>query len=115
MPTQKYAHAPEILAHSRNIAEKFDLYRDVCFQTEVTGLEWLDNEQKWLIRTNHDDEMKATFVVMSNGPLNKAKLPGIEGLNDFKGHTFHTSRWDYSYTGGDSHGNLNNWPINVLP
>ena len=107
VPTQKYAHAPEILAHSRNIAEKFDLYRDVCFQTEVTGLEWLDNEQKWLIRTNHDDEMKATFVVMSNGPLNKAKLPGIEGLNDFKGHTFHTSRWDYSYTGGDSHGNLN--------
>ena len=55
VPTQKYAHAPEILAHSRNIAEKFDLYRDVCFQTEVTGLEWLDNEQKWLI---HEPMMK---------------------------------------------------------
>ena len=65
-------HAPEILAHSRYIAEKFDLYRDVCFQTEVTGLEWLDNEQQWLIRTNLDDEMKATFVVMSNGPLSTA-------------------------------------------
>ena len=44
---------------------------------------------------------------MSNGPLNRPKLPGIPGINDFKGHTFHTSRWDYDYTGGSSEGDLN--------
>ena len=50
--------------------------------------------------------MKARFVVMSNGPLNRPKLPGIPGIDSFKGHTFHTSRWDYDYTGGNSTGNL---------
>ena len=43
---------------------------------------------------------------MANGPLNRPKLPGIPGINEFKGHTFHTSRWDYDYTGGDSDGGL---------
>ena len=43
---------------------------------------------------------------MSNGPLNRPKLPGIPGIDTFKGHTFHTSRWDYGYTGGDTNGNL---------
>ena len=50
--------------------------------------------------------MRARFVVMSNGPLNRPKLPGIPGIDSFKGHTFHTSRWDYGYTGGDTNGNL---------
>jgi cyclohexanone monooxygenase len=45
---------------------------------------------------------------MANGPLNRPKLPGIPGVNEFQGHTFHTSRWDYEYTGGDSSGNLTN-------
>ena len=69
-------------------------------------MKWDEPDQKWIIRTNRGDEMRARFVVMSNGPLNKAKLPGLEGLKDFEGHTFHTSRWDYSYTGGDSLGKL---------
>lgn len=50
--------------------------------------------------------MQAKFVCMSNGPLNRPKLPGILGINSFKGHTFHTSRWDYAYTGGNASGNL---------
>ena len=106
VPTQKYAHAPEILEHSRNIGKKFDLYRDACFQTEVTGMAWDEDNLNWVIKTNHNDEMRARFVVMSNGPLNKAKLPGIAGLQEFEGHTFHTSRWDYDYTGGSSLGDL---------
>jgi cyclohexanone monooxygenase len=43
---------------------------------------------------------------MANGPLNRPKLPGIPGVESFKGHSFHTSRWDYEYTGGDNYGNL---------
>ncbi len=50
--------------------------------------------------------MKARFVVMANGPLHRPKLPGIPGVESFKGHAFHTSRWDYAYTGGDANGGL---------
>ena len=106
VPSQKYAHAPEILSHSKNIAEKYGLYENACLQTEVTGMQWDALESRWVIQTNRQDRFKAKFVIMSNGPLHRPKLPGIEGINSFNGHTFHTSRWDYEYTGGDSNGAL---------
>jgi cation diffusion facilitator CzcD-associated flavoprotein CzcO len=104
MPTEKYAHAPEILHHCRRIGEHFDLYDNACLSTEVTGLEWDDDTARWIIRTDRGDEMKARFVAMGTGPLHRPKLPGIPGLEDFAGHSFHTSRWDYDYTGGDPAG-----------
>jgi cyclohexanone monooxygenase len=106
MPVEKYSRAPEILAHSRAIGEKFDLYRNVCFQTEVTEMRWDEKDARWIINTNRGDAMRARFVVMANGPLHRPKLPGIPGVESFKGHSFHTSRWDYDYTGGDSNGGL---------
>ena len=106
VPKEKYTHAPEILEHSHNIGEKYGLYEDACFQTEVTGLEWDELAANWIVRTNRNDSMRARFVAMSNGPLNRPKLPGIRGIGDFKGHTFHTSRWDYAYTGGGPEGGL---------
>jgi len=106
IPKEKYSHAPEILAHSRAIGEHYDLYDNACFQTEVTDMRWDDAAARWIISTNRGDRMKARYVAMSNGPLNRPKLPAIKGVETFKGHTFHTSRWDYGYTGGDSTGNL---------
>jgi cyclohexanone monooxygenase len=106
VPTEKYAHAPEILAHSKAIGEHFGLYRGALFRTEVVDLSWDEARARWIVRTNRDDEIKARFVCMPTGPLNRPKLPGIEGILDFKGHSFHTSRWDYGYTGGDPNGNL---------
>ncbi|MGA0600059.1 flavin-containing monooxygenase [Caulobacter sp. KR2-114] len=106
MPVEKYSRAPEILRHSRAIGEHFDLYRNACFQTEVTGMRWDDAAARWIIETNRGDAMRARFVVMANGPLHRPKLPGIPGVESFKGHAFHTSRWDYDYTGGDSNGGL---------
>jgi cation diffusion facilitator CzcD-associated flavoprotein CzcO len=106
IPKEKYSYAPEILAHARRIGEHFDLYRDACFQTQIKALTWNEDECRWIVTTNRDDRMSARFVVMSNGPLNRPKLPGIPGIDSFKGHTFHTSRWDYGYTGGDTNGNL---------
>lgn len=106
MPSEKYAKAPEILEHSRAIARHYDLYRNACLQTEVTELVWEPADQRWVIHTDRGDVMRARFVVLANGPLHRPKLPGIAGIETFAGHSFHTSRWDYEYTGGDSTGGL---------
>ena len=106
IPTEKYVHAPEILAYARRIAEHYDLYSNACLQTEVTALDWDDSARRWSVTTDRGDRIRARFVTMSNGPLNRPKLPGIPGIESFEGHSFHTSRWDYDYTGGDSDGNL---------
>jgi cyclohexanone monooxygenase len=106
MPVEKYSRAPEILAHSRAIGRHFGLYDNACFQTEVTALTWDESAARWIIATNRGDAMRARFVIMANGPLHRPKLPGIPGVETFRGHAFHTSRWDYDYTGGDSNGGL---------
>lgn len=106
IPRHKYSLGPEILEHSRRIARHYRLYDDALLQTEITGMEWDEASRRWIIRTNRGDRFRAQFVAMANGPLSRPKLPGIPGINDFKGYTFHTSRWDYRYTGGDSNGNL---------
>jgi cyclohexanone monooxygenase len=106
MPASKYTPAPEILAHCRRIAEHFDLYRRAILQTEVTEVRWNEDNRRWIVRTNRGDEIHARFISMANGPLHRPKLPGIEGIDSFEGHSFHTSRWDYDYTGGTSEGNL---------
>src|SRR5579871_1379155 len=106
IPVEKYSRAPEILQHSRAIGEHFDLYRKACFQTEVTELRWDETAKRWIVKTNRGDAMRARFVVMANGPLHRPKLPGIPGVERFSRHSFHTSRWDYAYTGGDSNGGL---------
>ena len=106
MPKHKYSFAPEILEHSRRIARHYNLYDNALMQTGVTELRWDEDAARWIISTNRGDRFKAQYVAMANGPLSRPKLPGIPGINDFKGYTFHTSRWDYRYTGGDSYGNL---------
>ena len=106
VPSEKYAHGPEILEHSRRIGQHFGLYDDALFQTEVTELEWDEAVARWIVRTNRGDEMRAQFVLMCTGPLHRPKLPGIPGIETFAGHAFHTSRWDYDYTGGDPDGAL---------
>jgi len=104
MPTEKYAHAPEILEHCQRIARHFGLYEHALFHTEVTGLVWDEPGARWIVRTNRGDEFTASFLAMGTGPLHVPKLPGIPGIESFRGHSFHTSRWDYADTGGDPGG-----------
>ncbi len=106
VPREKYSFGKEILEHSQAIARKFDLYRDVCFQTRVQTLRWEEKESCWIVSTNRNDCMKARYLCLATGPLNRPKLPGIPGIETFQGHAFHASRWDYQYTGGDMTGDL---------
>ena len=106
MPLSKYARGPEIFAHSQRIGRHFNLYPAALFQTVITDMRWLEDEARWLVTTDRHDALRARFVVLAGGPLNLPKLPGIPGVDSFKGHSFHTSRWDYGYTGGDATGGL---------
>ena len=108
VPKQKYTNAAETLEYCHIICDKYKLYDNACLQTEVQATVWNEDEGRWLVTTNRGDKIRARYVVHSNGPLNRPKLPAIKGINDYKGHTFHTSRWDYAYTGGDTSGNLSN-------
>ncbi len=99
LPTEKYAKGAEIFAHCRAIARHYDLYRDACLQTEVREIRWDAADSRWVISTDRGDAIRARFVSMANGYLQKPKLPGIPGIETFGGHAFHTSRWDYGYTG----------------
>ena len=104
MPTEKYAHAPEILEQSRRIGRTFNLYDKALFHTRVTDMVWEEDKGVWRITTDRGDSFTADYIGMGTGPLHVPKLPGIPGIDTFKGHSFHTSRWDYDYTGGDTFG-----------
>jgi cation diffusion facilitator CzcD-associated flavoprotein CzcO len=100
VPTQKYAQAPEIFAYAQLLGRHFDLYPRAVFQTEVVDAVWDEDSRRWNITTNRGDRIAARFFVICGGVLHKAKLPDIPGITDFEGDAFHTTRWDYSVTGG---------------
>ena len=102
MPTEKYAKAPEIFAYCQLLGRTFDLYRGALFQTEVEDMRWDESRKRWNVMTSRSDILSAKFIVIAGGVLHKAKLPGIPGIETYAGRAFHTSRWDYSYTGGSS-------------
>ncbi len=104
MPQEKYSFVTEIFEHSQRIGQRYDLYDKTCFQTRVRSIDWDEDLQRWHITTNRGDDMRARFVIMALGTTTRAKLPGIPGIDEFEGHSFHTNRWDYDYTGGDTKG-----------
>lgn len=100
LPSKKYVYAAEIFAHAQRIAKQYNLKKNALFGAEVTSIKWLEDESKWLIETYQGDKFRAKYVTMGTGPLDRPKLPGIPGIEKFNRHCFHTSRWDYGYTGG---------------
>ena len=111
-PSKRYAPGEEIRRHAVAIAQRFDLYREALFQTRATSMRWVEGEPddgfegraEWIVQTDRGDVVRARYVVVSSGTLTQPKLPGIAGIESFHGHTFHTSRWDYAYTGGSPDG-----------
>ena len=106
MPKEKYSFAPEIYQHSQRIGKHYGLYDKTWFQTRAQSVDWDEALKRWHIKTDRGDDIQARFVIFALGPANRPKLPGIEGIDDFEGHSFHTARWDYDYTGGNTEGGL---------
>ncbi len=106
MPKEKYSFAPEIFEHTRRVGEYFGLYELALFQTRVKDAAWQEDRKRWRLTTDRGDVLDARFLIQATGPANRPKLPQIPGIDRFKGHSFHTARWDYEYTGGDHQGNL---------
>jgi cyclohexanone monooxygenase len=106
MPKEKYSYVSEIFEHSQRIGRHYGLYERTHFQTRVRSLDWDESLGRWHVSTNRDDDLRARFVIMALGTATRAKLPGIPGIDSFTGHSFHTSRWDYGYTGGDTNGGM---------
>ena len=104
VPSAKYVPAAEIFAHAQRIATHFGLYDGALLSTQVRSLRWLDDEHRWEVLTDRGDRLRARFVSMGTGPLHRPKLPGVPGIETFAGEMFHTSRWNYDYTGGDASG-----------
>ena len=100
MPSRRFAPGPEIMGYIRLIAEKNGFAERGLFHTLITSLVWDESIQRWRISTDRGDELLARHVIMGCGVLNMPKLPGINGIAKFKGKMFHTSRWEYDYTGG---------------
>jgi cation diffusion facilitator CzcD-associated flavoprotein CzcO len=100
VPKTRYAYGEEIRLHLQAVAEKFDLVDDALFHTGVQQAQWDDVAARWRVHTDRGDEITARYYVLAVGILNLLKLPAIEGMEDFTGHSFHTARWDYAYTGG---------------
>lgn len=106
VPTERYSTGEEIRRHAVRIAEHYDLRRDFVGHTRATGLTWDEDASEWQVETDRGDVFRARYVITSSGTLTQPKLPGIPGIDRFAGHTFHTSRWDYGYTGGSPDGDL---------
>jgi cyclohexanone monooxygenase len=102
IPSAKYIFAPEILEHARAIARKYDLYSRACLQTRIEEARFDAASSRWIISSDRGDRVSARFVILASGHYREPKLPGIEGIETFRQHSFHTSRWDYAYTGGDA-------------
>jgi cation diffusion facilitator CzcD-associated flavoprotein CzcO len=103
IPSRRYAFGEEIRQHLESVAERFDLVSGALFHTGVTSAEWQEDSARWSVLTDRGDEVSCRWYVLATGILNLMKLPAIPGMEDFAGHSFHTARWDYEYTGGGPH------------
>jgi cation diffusion facilitator CzcD-associated flavoprotein CzcO len=93
--TERYAPQPEILRYASHVADRFDLRRDIRFDTKVTAAHYDDASHAWRVDTDHGESITAQFVVMATGCLSSTNVPVIDGADSFAGPTFHTGRWPH--------------------
>jgi cation diffusion facilitator CzcD-associated flavoprotein CzcO len=95
IPSMKFASGFEILEYCQTMADRFGFYDRCLFHTTVEQTNWDEASSRWIVKTDRGDAMKARFVVLANGILTTPKLAKIDGMENFEGDAFHTSRWNY--------------------
>jgi cyclohexanone monooxygenase len=93
--TERYASQPEILSYLRHVAERFDLRRDIQFNTRVAAAHYDDATGRWTIETDDGQRVTAKYCVMATGCLSARNVPNIKGLDSFAGPTYHTGAWPH--------------------
>ena len=93
--SEKYSAQPEILSYANHVADRFDLRRDIQFDTRVTSITFDESQNYWTIKTDRGDQVSAQFCVMAVGCLSAANLPDFEGLDKFEGSIYHTGEWPH--------------------
>ena len=93
--TEKYAPQPEILSYARHVADRFDLRRDICFDTKVTALAFDEAAKCWYVGTDRGGSCSAQFCIMAVGCLSAANHPQFEGFEDYRGEVLHTGEWPH--------------------
>jgi len=93
--TERYAAQPEILRYANHVADRFDLRRDIEFDTRVVAAAWDAAVDRWTVRTDKGGTLSAQFLVMATGCLSSANLPDIPGRDSFAGERYHTGRWPH--------------------
>lgn len=109
MPKHKYSYGPEIREYVNSLADIYGISDTAMYRTKVDSLEWDEARKEWIVKMVKDRKadgnlnltVHSQFVMVASGLLLHPKLPNVPGIKTFKGHSFHTSRWDYAYTGGD--------------
>ena len=94
--TERYAGQPEILRYAEHVTERFDLKRDIVFNTRVTRAVFAPDANEWRIDTDAGEQCAARFLIMATGCLSSANVPAFEGRDDFQGETYHTGRWPHT-------------------
>src|ERR1044072_4608762 len=93
--TERYAAQPEILKYANHVADRFDLRRDIQFETRVTRAVFDETTSRWDVETDRGDRVSARFCVMATGCLSDAQVPDFEGLDSFEGKWYHTGGWPH--------------------
>jgi len=93
--TEKYAPQPEILAYANHVADRFDLRRDICFDTRVTTLAFDEPARRWNVETDTGERCSARFCIMAVGCLSAANHPRFEGFENYRGEVLHTGEWPH--------------------
>src|ERR671921_2702559 len=94
--TRTYSRQPEIEAYLQRVAEDFGVMAKLRLGTRVTGAEWDEDDQRWVVESTAGT-LRARVLVSAAGALSDPKTPDIEGLDRFQGHTFHSAQWDHDY------------------
>lgn len=106
VPTEKYVTGKEIRDQISALADKLGATERTLFQTRVESAVWSEDDEQWIVTTDRGDRIAARFLILASGRAHRLKLPSVKGLERFQGHSFHTGRWDYAYTGGSADGGM---------